>query len=280
VLGYISFLGFGKRQTMECESMSKLRIVGQLLSNIVTREAKFSQLVKDYDVLVMKHCFPSSDILEDIGKADPYSSRQSIENYKTIYRLLRVEFSKNQNKLFVIFTLPPRHQLFEPAAGSKNANAARATEFSHWLSTDFLDEEPDNHNIVVWDFRKTVMDSNTNFLKYEFEADHDSPDSHPNKAANNFAGPQLASFLIDSIDNYFAGNKVKQAAKIIFLHHSTGLHLYEYPDLGITGWLDKYNGSHETHHSIFHRWYPSRGNMPINYSRNWHVKSASEAKHS
>jgi hypothetical protein len=253
--------------------MSKLNKLGQLCSKIVSKEPKFAQLLKDHDVLIMKHCFPSSDILEDIGKADAHSSRQSIENYKIIYRRLRAEFNKNPNKLFVVFTLPPRHRLFEPSEGSKDANAIRATEFSHWLSTDFLDEEPDNHNIVVWDFRNIVMDSRTNFLKHEFELKHDSPDSHPNTAANNFAGPQLASFLIDSVDSYYVGNSVGRGAKIAFLHRSTGLNLYDYHDLGMAGWLNKYNGSHETHHTIFHYWYPSRWNMPIHYSRNWLSKT-------
>lgn len=104
------------------------------------REAPFSELVANYGVIVIKHCFPSSDILEDIGKADPASPRQSQENYQAIYRLLRDMFDKNPNTLFIVWTLPPRHRLFEPSGGSQDANAARATAFSNWLKGDFLKE--------------------------------------------------------------------------------------------------------------------------------------------
>ena len=58
------------------------------------REARFSDLIADYDVVIMKHCYPASDVLEDIGKADLSSLRQSLENYRAIYALLRNKFDK------------------------------------------------------------------------------------------------------------------------------------------------------------------------------------------
>jgi len=244
-------------------------MVWRLLSGIVIKEPRFLKLVQDYDVVIMKHCYPASDVLEDTGRPDPSSPRQRLENYKAIYRLLRDKFDKHPDTLFIVWTLPPRHRLFEPPHGDKDANAARATEFSNWLKKEFLTEGGGHPNIYIWDFREIMMDPNTNFLKYEYESSHDSSDSHPNKVANSNAGPQFARFIVDSIANFYGSSKVGQGAKIVFLHHSTGLNVYKYPDPGVPAWFDKYNATNGTSHLISHNWYPSDGNMPVHYYRRW-----------
>lgn len=235
----------------------------------VNQEPSFADLVANYDVVMMKHCFPSSDILEDIGKADPTSPRQSLENYKAIYRRLRDLFDTHPNTLFVIWTLPPRHRLYEPAEGDKDENAARATAFSNWLKGDFLKEGGARHNIYIWDFRDLLMDPDINFLKYEYEYSHHGPNSHPNQLANNEAGPKFAQFIIDSISNFTGSETLRQAARIIFLCHSTGQHVYEYIGLGMKAWFARHNASRKTNLSIHKRWYPSDGNMPVHYYLSW-----------
>lgn len=107
---------------------------------VVKQEAQLSDLVADYDVVIMKHCYPASDVFEDVGVIGPSSPRQCLENYRAIYRLLRDMFDENPDTLFILWTLPPRHSLFEPLDGDKDANAARATAFSNWLKRDFLTE--------------------------------------------------------------------------------------------------------------------------------------------
>lgn len=259
------------------------RVIGELLVGIVTlkyiingiarryifKEPAFLSLVENYDVVIMKHCSPASDILEDVGKPDPSSPRKSLENYKAIYRLLRDEFDKHDDTLFIVWTLPPRHRLFEPSDGDKCTNAARATEFSKWLKTDFPTEAGDHPNICIWDLREIVMDPDNNFLKYEYESEHNTPDSHPNKVANNDAGTQLAEFVVDSVANFYGNSRVGRGAKIVFLHHSVGLGVYEYPDMGVPAWLSKYNAARGVNHVISHRWYPWDGNMPEHYYRRW-----------
>ena len=153
-------------------------------------------LVQNYDVIIMKHCYPSSSILADAAGEPDFSSRQSIANYKAIYRALRAEFDAHPDKLFIVWTLPPRHRLDTDAD-----EAARATQFSQWLKTDFLTEGGSHPNIRVFDFRSIVMDPSTNFLKYEYEKSHTIGDSHPNDAANNVAGPLFAQFIVDAISN-------------------------------------------------------------------------------
>lgn len=245
---------------------------GQLAGIFTTRflikqEIHFSTIIADFDVVIMKHCFPASDVLEDIGRPNPSSPRQSLENYRAIYQLLRVTFNQNPHTLFIIWTLPPRHRLFEPSSGDKKANAARATEFSNWLKRDFLTEGGSCNNICVWDFREFVMDRDTNFLRYEYELSHASSDSHPNEAANSKAGPQFAQFVINSIIAFAGSSSLLRRPKIIFLCHSTGLGVYKYCDLGISPWFAKYNISNRTRNSMYAYWYPLSDNMPVNYYR-------------
>ena len=40
-----------------------------------------------------------------------------------------------------------------------------------------------------------------NCLKYEFEYDHNTDDSHPNTAANEYVGPMFAQFIVNTIEN-------------------------------------------------------------------------------
>ena len=245
------------------------RIISGIVRSHILKEPEFLDLVENYDVVIMKHCSPASDILEDVGTPDPFLPRQSLENYRSICRLLRDKFDKHPDTLFIVWTLPPRHRLIEPSGGNKDANAARATEFSNWLKTDFLTKVGSHSNIYVWDFRSIVMDPETNFLKYEYELNHHTSDSHPNKLANNNAGPQFAKFIVDSISNFYVSSKAGKGAKIVFLHHSIGLNVYQYPDLGVTAWFKKSNASNGTNYVISHKWYPRDGNMPVHYYCRW-----------
>ena len=231
-----------------------------------SKDIPFANLVADHDVVIMKHCFPASDVLEDSGNPDPASEIKSIENYKAVYRLLSTKFDENPDTIFILWTLPPRHGL-----ATNSEQAARATEFSEWLKMDFITEDGSHPNIYIWDFRNILMDPNTNCLKYEYELSHSDPNSHPNMAANNMAGPQLAQFIVESITDFAHSNAMAQSAKIVLLHHSTGLNVYRYQDLGVTGWFKHYNHIHGTRFKISEIWYPLQGNMPAHYYRTWLV---------
>ncbi|MCP4607482.1 MAG: hypothetical protein GY845_02025 [Planctomycetes bacterium] len=233
-------------------------------ANWFSEDKSFEELVEEYDVIIMKHCYPASNILEDIGSPDPSSARRSIENYQAVYQLLRAKFDEHPDTMFIVWTLPPLHRL-----ATDPDKAARATEFSQWMTTDFLTEDGPHPNIYVWDFRGIVMNPNTNFLKSKYERDHEISDSHPNDTANNVAGPQFAKFIVDSIAYFTSGITSGQEAKIIFLHHSTGRNVYKYPDLGIPDWFDNYNDTNGTEFEIYKDVYPSKGNMPVYYYRKW-----------
>ncbi len=254
-------------------------MVWRFLSRPFAKEPPFFKLVQDFDVVIMKHCYPASDVIEDAGRPDPSSPSQSSENYKAIYRLLREKFDQYPDTLLIVWTLPPRHRLFEPLRGDKHANAARATEYSNWLKKEYLTERGCHPNISIWDFREIVMNPNTNFLKYEYECNHNRPDSHPNNTANNDSGPQFAQFIVDTIANSYSSAKVEKGVKIVFLHHSTGFNVYKYPDLGIAAFINKYNATTGTNYLISHKWYPSEGNMPVHYYQRWLAPVGIESQH-
>jgi hypothetical protein len=236
-------------------------------TSLSTQDMTLSELTAEYDVIIMKHCFPSSDVLEDIGNAEPSFSRQSLENYMTVYRKLREQFDRHPDNLFIVWTLPPRHRLFEPKEGNKDENAARATAFSDWLKAEYPLEDGMHPNICVWDFRSLMTEKGNNFLKQEYEINHRRPDSHPNKLANNTSGPELAKFLVNSLTDFYGNSR--KGFKIVFLHHSTGYNVFQYPSQGLKSWLDEYNTSYGTNHYISEKWYPGAGNMPVHYYQKW-----------
>jgi len=61
--------------------------------------------------------------------------------------------------------------------------------------------------------------------------------------------------------------------KIIFLHHSTGAGVYNYPDKGVATWFDEYNATNETSYVISERGYPTGSypwnNYPYDYWNLW-----------
>ena len=144
------------------------------------------------DVIIFKHCFPGSDILEDRGNPDINSSRQSLENYKVQYRALRDRFDEYPDTKFLIMTIPPRHRNHREAIPEQ---AARANEFARWVMGEFLIENGPHYNIEVFDFRSLLTDS-IGYLKYEYEKDHNSTDCHPNKLANETIGPLFFNAII------------------------------------------------------------------------------------
>jgi len=46
-------------------------------------------LTKEYDIIIFKHCYPVSKVLEDTGNPDPDSEEKRAENYKLQYLALK-----------------------------------------------------------------------------------------------------------------------------------------------------------------------------------------------
>jgi hypothetical protein len=155
-------------------------------------------LCRDYKMIILKHCFPGADILEDTGNQDVASERKSLENYKVQYRALLDMMDKYPDNLFIVWTLAPLHRL-----ATTPENAARAKEFVGWVKNEWLTEDGRNHeNILIFDFwgltaaqEEMPGHEQVNCLRYEYEKSHDSGDSHPNVTANEAVGPVFARFI-------------------------------------------------------------------------------------
>jgi len=163
-------------------------------------------LAAAYDVIIFKHCFPGAGIEPDDGSPDVASSAKTLENYKLQYRALRDLMDSYPDNLFILWTLAPLHRLATDAG-----QAARARQFVDWVTAEFLSEDGTAHpNIAIFDFWAIVAEDDpaptlgrANCLRYEYEGSHFDSDSHPNAAANQIAGPQLAQSIVSAIEFFF-----------------------------------------------------------------------------
>lgn len=159
-----------------------------------------STLVEEYDLIIIKHCFPGAAIKADTGTPDIASQTRTLENYKLQYRALRDLFDRYPDTKFMVWTLAPLHRLATDAG-----DAARAREFVEWVKREWLSEDAKSHpNISIFDFFALAAESNpspingqVNCLKYEYELKHDNHDSHPNTTANTAIAPYFAKAIVD-----------------------------------------------------------------------------------
>lgn len=168
-------------------------------------------LAAAYDVIVFKHCFPGAGIEPDSGSPDVASATKTIENYTLQYRALRDLMDSYPDTLFILWTLAPLHRLATSAD-----QAARAHAFVDWVTTDFQREDGRMHpNIALFDFWAIVAEDDpapsrgkVNCLRYDYEQNHLSSDSHPNPAANQAAGPAFAQMIVDAAGSFFGTGTV------------------------------------------------------------------------
>ncbi|MDC0584591.1 hypothetical protein OAO55_02550 [Bacteroidales bacterium] len=143
-------------------------------------EPTLSTLTKEYDLIIFKHCFPSSAIKENDSISNIDSDKKTLGNYKLQYTALKEKMLTYPKTKFIVWT---------PAAlvesHTKEEDAMRANEFVNWMKNDW---DQDGDNIFVFDFR-TLETEGGLYLKPENA--NSSHDSHPNpifceKAADKF----------------------------------------------------------------------------------------------
>jgi hypothetical protein len=143
-------------------------------------------LTKDYDIIIFKHCYPVSNILEDIGSPNIDSRERRLENYKLQYEALKRKMHSFSESKFIVWT---------PPVMVKNnlsiEEAKRTNEFRNWIMNEW-DEKSDN--IFIWDFYSYETEGGL-FLKDEYSITPD--DSHPNKQFSGRIAPLFAQFIID-----------------------------------------------------------------------------------
>ncbi len=141
----------------------------------------FSYLLQ-YDVIILKSCFPTSNIGSD----------EQLAEYQGYYLAMRARMAQYPDKLFVVVTQPPQ------VPGSSDPDEARrARTLADWLNSGrFLGDQP---NLVTFDFFGHLAGED-NFLRPEYR--YDDYDAHPNERANREIGPRFVEFLDRAIRNF------------------------------------------------------------------------------
>ena len=158
--------------------------------NTYKEEPTLELLTKQYEVIIFKHCFPVSRILEDTGTPNIDSDEKRVENYKLQYNALKLKMHEFPKNKFIVWT---------PAVCIKNQiteeEAKRTYQFYKWM-TDEWDEKGDN--IFIWDFYKYETDGEL----YLQDKNASSPnDSHPSVEFSNRVSPIFSKYIIDVIES-------------------------------------------------------------------------------
>lgn len=147
-------------------------------------------LTKEFQVIILKHCFPVSNILADQDSADINSDLKTISNYKLQYSALRDKFHQFPDTKFILFT---------GAAQVKSSvtedEAKRSKDFFTWVTNEW---DLPGDNIYLWNLYGLQTEGGLYFR----DAYAVSPgDSHPNEEFANKAAKLLFSRVIDIIEN-------------------------------------------------------------------------------
>ena len=146
-------------------------------------------LTKQYNLIIIKHCYPVGDILEDNDKPEIDSSEKRIENYKLQYIALRQKFLEFPDTKFMILTGAARVK-----ATTTESKARRAKEFFDWVKNEWLSPKD---NIFIFDFFELETEG-TLYLKPEYAINQN--DSHPNKAFAKRVAPYFCKCIVEVIN--------------------------------------------------------------------------------
>lgn len=147
-------------------------------------------LSKEYEVIIFKHCFPSSNIREDGDSADINSDIKTLANYKLQYEALKNKLLGFPDTKFILFTgaVHVESQITED-------QALRAKEFYQWVIGEW--DQPGD-NIHIWDLYALQTEGGLYFK----DAYAESPtNSHPNSEFASRVVKLLSSRIIDVIEN-------------------------------------------------------------------------------
>jgi hypothetical protein len=159
-------------------------------NNAYMGEPTLEILTKEYEIIILKHCFPVSRISEDTGVPDIDSDEKRIENYKLQYNALKNKMHEFPSKKFIIWT---------PAVCTKNQltedEAKRTFQFYKWMTEEWNEK---GDNIYLWDFYKYETEGGL----YLDDKNAWAPDnSHPSKEFSAKASQNFSKFVIDVIEN-------------------------------------------------------------------------------
>ena len=153
-------------------------------------ELNLDDLVKAYDVIIWKHCYPVSNVKPDDGQPSVSSPVKTLANYKLQYQALKERMRQFPSKRFIVWTPTALHQ-----ASTNPGDAARANQFSTWVK-EVWDEPGDN--IFVWDWRDLETRGDGLYIRPDLAKDPDS--DYPNPAFAAQAAALLGQRVVDVIE--------------------------------------------------------------------------------
>ncbi len=152
-------------------------------------EPTLEMLTKEYQIIIFKHCFPSSNIQADQEPADINSDLKTVSNYKLQYLALRDKLHEFPDTKFILFT-----GAVQVKSSVTEDEAKRAKEFFRWVIDEW---DLPGDNIHLWDLYSLQTEGGL-YFRDEYAASKN--DSHPNE---NFAGKAvmlLFNRIIDIIE--------------------------------------------------------------------------------
>jgi len=152
-------------------------------------ELNLDDLVKDYDVIVFKHCYPVSGVLADGDAASVSSSAKTLSNYRLQYEAIRARLRQFPAKRFIVWT--------SAALTEQNTTpdqAERSRQFVEWVKRSW--DEPGD-NVFVWDFHALETGGGP-FIKPDYAMS--GTDSHPNATLSKLAAPLIGRRIVDVIE--------------------------------------------------------------------------------
>jgi hypothetical protein len=154
-------------------------------------------LTREYDVIIMKHCFPVAKILEENGPADIDSEVKTLGNYKLQYEALKKKMHSFPYTKFIVWTPPAivRSQITPE-------QALRLSSFHKWITGEWNEE---GDNIYIWDFYSYETEGE---LYLKDENAYSVLDSHPGKKFSEKMANVFSTFIIDVIENRITDKKI------------------------------------------------------------------------
>ena len=95
-------------------------------------EPTLEMLTKKYEVIIFKHCFPVSNVLEDDSVSSADREKKTIGNYKLQYEALKQKLHEFPQTKFILWTGAALTK-----ANTTEENAKRAEEFFNWVKYEW-----------------------------------------------------------------------------------------------------------------------------------------------
>jgi hypothetical protein len=149
-------------------------------SSYYMEEPTLDVLTSEYNVIILKHCFPVGDIEDDTIATGNDPETKTLENYKMQYLALRDKFKSYPDTKFILWTPPALNK-----SQTTEAKALRLKAFAEWVVNEW--DQPGD-NIYLWDFYQLETEGGL-YLNEKYATA--SNDAHPNPG---FSGKMAVLF--------------------------------------------------------------------------------------